>query len=123
MNIQHLHIHVRDRAVSEAFYAKWLSLRVARRGSSLTFMTDTRGFDLALMADVQPTALPEWFHFGCRLPSAHAVTELHAAMLRDGGVPIAMDLYQDEGLVSFKAKDPDGYRIEFYWEAANAPLD
>jgi catechol-2,3-dioxygenase len=122
VNIQHLHIHVRDRAVSEAFYAKWLSLRVAIRGSSLTFMTDTHGFDLALMADVQPAALPEWFHFGCRMPSALAVTELHAAMLRDG-VPIAKDLYEDEELVSFKAKDPDGYSIEFYWEAADAPLD
>lgn len=85
-------------------------------------MTDTRGFDLALMADIQPAGLPEWFHFGCRLPSASAVTELHAAMVRDG-VRIAKDLYQDEELASFKAKDPDGYSIEFYWERANAALD
>ena len=30
MNLQHLHLHVRDRKVSEDFYGRWLGMRVAR---------------------------------------------------------------------------------------------
>jgi catechol 2,3-dioxygenase-like lactoylglutathione lyase family enzyme len=88
----------------------------------LTFLTDGGGFDLALMEDATPIAMPPWFHFGFRLDSAHEVTELHHRMARSG-VRIAKPLYEDATLVSFRCADPDGYAIEIYWEAPDAPLD
>lgn len=122
MNLKHLHLHVRDRAAAESFYAEWLGMRVARRGESLTFMSDDDGFDLALMDDAAPAAMPAWFHFGYRLPAAQAVADLHERMSR-AGVAIRKPLYQDESLVSFRCADPDGYAIEAYWEAKGAALD
>lgn len=119
MNLKHLHLHVRNRPASEAFYAAWLGMSVARRGECLTFLTDEDGFDLALMDDDQPGSMPSWFHFGYRLPSAGAVVELHRRM-GEFGIAILKPLYQDQSLVSFRCADPDGYAIEVYWEAPDA---
>jgi catechol 2,3-dioxygenase-like lactoylglutathione lyase family enzyme len=117
VNIQHLHLHVRDRHASERFYERWLGLRIARRGHRLTFMEDDAGFSLALMDDPAPARLPDWFHFGTRLESPQAVEELHAAM-NAAEVPMARPLYADETLTSFRCTDPDGYAIEIYYESA-----
>jgi catechol-2,3-dioxygenase len=122
MNIQHLHLHVRDRRVAESFYEEWLGLTVARRGERLTFMTDGGGFDLALMQDDEAAPLPAWFHFGCKLPSAMDVQALHAAMT-ERGLPMVQPLCCDETMASFRVRDPDGYSIEIYWEEPGAPLD
>ena len=122
MNIKHLHLHVKDRSVSERFYEAWLGLRIARRGKAITFMTDDSGFDLALMDDFAPGSMPQWFHFGTRVESSDAVSTLHQKM-REAAVPIAKPLFQDETLSSFRCVDPDGYAIEVYWEAESAPLD
>jgi catechol-2,3-dioxygenase len=120
MNLKHLHLHVRHRPAAEAFYATWLGMTVARRGESLTFMSDDDGFDLALMDDAAPAPMPAWFHFGCRLPTSQAVVETHRRM-SEAGIPIRKALYEDDSLVSFRCADPDGYSIEIYWEADRGP--
>ena len=122
MNLKHLHLHVRDRPAAEAFYRDWFGLATTRRGERISFLTDDAGFDLALMDDEAPDAMPPWFHFGFRLDSALDVTTLHRRM-RDALVRIAKPLYEDESLVSFRCADPDGYVIEVHWQAATAPLD
>jgi len=122
LNLNHLHLHVRDREAAERFYAAWMGMKVARRGERLTFMTDAAGFELALMDDRAPAAMPSWFHFGFKLPSAQQVTDLHDRM-RASGIVILKPLYQDESLVSFRCADPDRYPIELYWEASGAGLD
>lgn len=122
MELKHLHIHVRDRNVAERFYRQWFGLTVARRGASLTFMNDEAKFDLALMDDPSPHALPPWFHFGFRLATAEAVATLHERM-SVARVSIVKPLYKDESLVSYRCLDPDGHGIEVYWEAEAASLD
>jgi catechol 2,3-dioxygenase-like lactoylglutathione lyase family enzyme len=122
MNLLHLHLHVRDRAAAEDFYAHWFGMSVARRGASLTFMTDDAGFELALKDDSDPARMPSWFHFGYRLASGPAVSELYGRMEK-ASVPLLKELYADSSLVSFRCADPDGYAIEIYWEAPGAPLD
>jgi catechol-2,3-dioxygenase len=111
-----LHLHVRDRNSSETFYEKWLGLRVVRHGETLTFMEDDTGFSLALMDDLHPEKLPDWFHFGSRLDSPEAVQKMREAMTL-ASIPLARPLYRDETLASFRCSDPDGYAIEIYWEA------
>jgi len=122
MNLLHLHLHVRDRAAAEAFYARWFSMSIARRGASLSFMTDDAGFELALAEDREPAPMPRWFHFGYRLASGRAVSELYQRM-SVAGVPLPRELHEDASLVSFRCADPDGYAIEIYWEGPGAPLD
>src|SRR3954469_25061353 len=70
MDITHLHLHVRDRARSEAFYARWLGLSRAWSADDITFMAGDREFLLALSEDASPDPLPQGMHFGARLPAA-----------------------------------------------------
>jgi catechol-2,3-dioxygenase len=115
MKLKHLHLHVRDRPISESFYSTWLGMSVKRRGPSLTFLSDGDGFDLALMDDRTPHPMPGWFHFGFRLTSPREVVDFHRRM-SESGVAIVKALHEDESLVSFRCADPDGHAIELYWE-------
>jgi catechol-2,3-dioxygenase len=122
VDLNHLHIHVRNRTISEKFYTDWLGMSVARKGECLTFMSDGAGFDLALMDDTHPQEMPKWFHFGCRLLSADAVIGLYARMAA-AGIEMRKPLFQNNSLALFRCADPDGYALEIYWEAPGAPLD
>ncbi len=115
MSLQHLHLHVRNRALAQDFYARWFGLCLQRQLEDISFMTDQRDFLLALMDDAAPAAMPSWFHFGFRLDTASKVLDLHAAMIH-AGVPIRNPVIQSERLVSFRCADPDDYLIEVYWE-------
>ena len=114
MDITHLHLHVRDRPRSEAFYRRWFALREISKGGSITFLQGGRDFLFALMDDPAPAAMPAWFHFGIRLDSAADVRTMLAAM-EAAGVPIVKPLFESETLVSFRCADPDAYPIEVYW--------
>jgi catechol-2,3-dioxygenase len=120
MNLVHLHLHVRDRVAAERFYVVWFGMRTKWREENLTFLTDEAGFDLALMDDASPEQMPPWFHFGFRLPSLATVVSLHDRMAKEG-VPMARPLSQDDSWASFRCRDPEGYVIEVYWEAAAPP--
>ena len=113
MDITHLHLHVRDRARSVAFYARWLGLARAFGTDDITFMTGERDFLLALMQDASPAAMPAWFHFGARVPSVARLRELLREM-ETAGVPIVKPLVEGPSVTSFRCADPDGYPIEIY---------
>ena len=113
MDITHLHLHVRDRARSEAFYARWLGLKHAFGADGITFMTGERDFLLALMDDATHAPMPDWFHFGARVPSMTRLRELLDEM-QGAGVPIVKPLYEGPTVASFRCADPDGYPIEIY---------
>ena len=115
MDISHLHLHTRDRAAAEAFYRRWFTLDVVRRGDSISFLRGDRSFLLALMDDPAPPPLPPTFHFGVLLDSGQAVQDLCETM-SGAGVPIVKALYSDPGFASFRCADPDGNAIEVYWE-------
>lgn len=114
--INHLHLHVRDVEASRAFYAAHFGLREHARHGAILFMRDAGGLDLALAPDPAPAPMPAWFHFGFRQVDAAAVACLHDR-LASAGVPIPAPLAGDEAWTSFRCEDPDGYRIEVYWEA------
>lgn len=115
VDLNHLHLHVRDQARSTAFYEDWFGFREHMRHGDLLFLRNGDDFDLALAPDPEGQNLPGWFHFGFRLPSPDGVRELHARMT-EAGIPQAKPLYEDDTLVSFTCYDPDGYRVEVYWE-------
>jgi hypothetical protein len=48
------------------------------------------------------------------MPDADAVRALATRLERDGVAIVERD--EEPGLVSFKCLDPDGWRIEVYWE-------
>lgn len=118
MDLTHLHLHVRDRERSVAFYQRWFGLELLRSGDEISFMKGDRDFLLALADDREPATLPPWFHFGIRQDSAERLRALLTDM-QANAVPIVKALYHDEDFASFRCADPDGYAIEVYWEAAD----
>ena len=117
MDISHLHLHVRDRALAEAFYRRWFGLATKRSDDEITFMTGDRDFLLALMEDPARASMPPWFHFGIRLDSAGDVRDMLGAM-QAAGVPIVKPLYEDDTFASFRCADPDAHPIEVYWDGS-----
>jgi catechol 2,3-dioxygenase-like lactoylglutathione lyase family enzyme len=113
MDITHLHLHVRDRARSEAFYGRWFGLERRFGSDELAFLMGERQFLLALMHDPDAAPLPPWFHFGVMLESPAAVRDMLVRM-QAAGVPIVAPYYEGPTVVSFRCADPDGYQIELY---------
>lgn len=114
MDVNHLHLHVRDRERSQSFYQRWFALTVANKGDAITFLNGDRGFLFALMDDAAPAPMPPWFHFGIRMDSSADVRTTLDSMQAEG-VPIVKPLYEDPKLASFRCTDPDAYVIEVYW--------
>jgi catechol 2,3-dioxygenase len=117
MNLNHLHLKVRDVERSRAFYSQHFGLREHVTHGHIVFMTDDARFDLALASssgDVEP--LPAWFHLGFRLSSAGDVRQAYARFMA-AGVTVTHPLEIEEDMVWFRCADPDGYAIEVYWES------
>jgi hypothetical protein len=73
-----------------------------------------QGFDLALHPGDPPERLPTFVHFGFQIPDADAVGTLLARMEADG-VPI-LERWNEPATWPSKCLDPDGWRVEAYWE-------
>ncbi len=115
MDLNHLHLHVREVDRSREFYETVFGFTYTLNHGDIAFLDNEHAFDLALAPDESPAPLPEWFHFGFRLKSADAVRGLREDMITQG-IPIARELIAEDDYVSFTCTDPDGHRIEVYWE-------
>jgi len=113
MDLNHLHLHVRNVDRSKRFYESYFRFRERVRHGNILFLRNTSGFDLALVPDPMPVSFPEWFHFGFRLGSENAVRKLHGRMT-SGGVEVE-EIEEYDGYVTFDCEDADGYAIEVYW--------
>ena len=114
-SVGHLHLHVGDLARSKSFYCGRLGMSVDREYQQLTFLTDGRGFELALQEDNQSWEMPPWFHFGFPLDSLQQLEATYEGLKGDR---VVRELQaHPEGYSSFRVRDPDGYVIEFYTEA------
>ena len=114
MDLNHLHLHVRNVDRSKRFYESYFGFRERVRHGNIVFLRNTSGFDLALVPDRAALSLPEWFHFGFRLGDARAVQTLRDHMSsQDVHV---QDIEEYPGYITFRCADPDGYGIEVYWE-------
>jgi len=117
MHLRHLGLPVRDYPRSLAFYETYFGFDA---GTARTYPDGTvivrnaDGFDLALHpGDI--TAQPSFLHFGFAMPDRQRVHELRERMATDGVEIVEQD--DEPDLVSFKCLDPDGWRIEVYWES------
>jgi catechol 2,3-dioxygenase-like lactoylglutathione lyase family enzyme len=114
----HLNLTVADVGRSLEFYRRWFGFDGPPRhyDDGTVFVANADGFDLAFHPGSPPSDAGAAFHFGFRVGEARSVTGLHDALRRAGvGIVEADD---EPGFASFKCVDPDGYRIEVYWESA-----
>ncbi|MEQ8763649.1 MAG: VOC family protein [Planctomycetota bacterium] len=115
MDLNHLHLHVRDVDRSREFYSTYFGFTFTLSHGDISFLSNEHLFDLALAPDPAPDPLPAWFHFGFRLDSADAVRGMREDMVT-AGVAIAKELIAKDDYVSFTCEDPDHHKIEVYWE-------
>jgi catechol 2,3-dioxygenase-like lactoylglutathione lyase family enzyme len=117
VRLLHLGLPVRDFDRSLAFYVKYFGFDPATARSypdGTVIVRNAQGFDLALHPAPAPPAVPDFLHFGFALYEPRAVRDLLARMAGDG-VPV-VERDEEPDLVSFKCLDPDGWRVEVYWE-------
>ncbi len=114
MILHHLHLNVRDRARSEAFYQRWFGLQLDRRTDALSFLLDTQNFLLVLKQDPAPEPLPDWFHFGFPQPDGETVARRFAEMVA-AGVPVVQPYVVQDSITACRLADPDGHVFELYW--------
>jgi catechol 2,3-dioxygenase-like lactoylglutathione lyase family enzyme len=113
----HLGLLVRDQRRSLGFYETYFGFESAgarRYPDGTVIVRNAQGFDLALHPGDPPERLPTFLHFGFQLPGADAVRALLARMEADR-VPI-LERWDEPGYMAFKCLDPDGWRVEAYWE-------
>ncbi|NGM14392.1 VOC family protein [Verrucosispora sp. WMMA2044] len=119
MRLRHLGLPVRDHERSLRFYTTYFEFDPATARSypdGTVIVRNADGFDLALhpAAEVPPSST--FLHIGFAMVDPAAVDDLRTRLARDG-VPI-VERDDESDLVSFKCLDPDGWRVEVYWEAA-----
>jgi catechol 2,3-dioxygenase-like lactoylglutathione lyase family enzyme len=117
MHLLHLGLPVRDVRRSLDFYQAYFGFdpSTARHyPDSTVIVRNPDGFDLALHPADAAASPPDFLHFGFALPDAERVRAVLARVTADG-VPI-VESDDEPGYVAFKCLDPDGWRIEVYWE-------
>ncbi|OLS26808.1 MAG: hypothetical protein HeimC3_07000 [Candidatus Heimdallarchaeota archaeon LC_3] len=115
MDLNHLHLHVKDIYDSKAFYIKFFEFKEKVNYDDLLFLENESKFDLALQPDNELHVFPNYFHFGFILESPNAVKEFYNKMRKEK-VVIDKELMDYENLVSFRCLDPDNHKIEIYLE-------
>ncbi|MDG4832881.1 VOC family protein [Solwaraspora sp. WMMD1047] len=117
MRLLHLGLPVLDHERSLRFYATYFGFDPATAQSypdGTVIVRNADGFDLALHPATEPTSAPYFLHFGFAVADADTVRTLAARLAADG-VPV-VERDDEPDLVSIKCLDPDGWRVEVYWE-------
>ena len=115
-DLNHIHLAVNDLEKSKQFYAQMLGFKDRTMHGKCLFMSNDEGYDLALDPEVEPVELPNWFHIGVRLPSKKSIEDLYSKFESNGQQYVARKIERYDDFIFFHAKDPDGYKIEIYWE-------
>jgi catechol 2,3-dioxygenase-like lactoylglutathione lyase family enzyme len=117
MHFNHLGLPVRDEQRSQQFYSAYFGFDPAtarRYPDGTVIIRNQDGFDLALHSVEHIEPVPAFFHAGFRAEVPADVRTLLDRMEADG-VPI-VERDDEAGYTAFKCLDPDGHRIEVYWE-------
>lgn len=118
VHLRHLGLPVRDQRRSLDFYTRYFEFDPATARTfpdETVIVSDGDRFDLALHATADAPAPVGFLHFGFAMPNADAVRDMQTRLQADGVAIVEQD--EEPGHVSFKCLDPDGWRIEVYWEA------
>lgn len=117
MLIRHLALTVRDVARSRDFYLGTIGLNAEAVeepwGARLRFPD---GFMFALIAGEPAADGTDRVHFGCALASPDEARAIRRR-LHDAGVP-EHEWWDEDGSVSVKVRDPDGYVVELAYDPA-----
>jgi catechol 2,3-dioxygenase-like lactoylglutathione lyase family enzyme len=117
MHLSHLGLPVRDERRSQQFYSAYFGFDPATTHEyedGTIIIRDADGFDLALHPVERIEPSPAFLHAGFRATAPDDVRALLARLEADGVTIVERN--KEAAYTSFKCLDPDGHRIEVYWE-------
>ncbi|MCO5144328.1 MAG: VOC family protein [Oligoflexia bacterium] len=115
MDINHLHLAVKNLEESRKFYETYLGFKERTFHGNCLFLANEDGFDLALDPEFAPEELPKWFHIGLRMKTAEEVKLLYAKLKNEPQF-IIREIQEYSDFIFFHMRDVDGYKLEVYWE-------
>ena len=113
----HLGLPVRDERRSLQFYSAYFGFDLASAQEypdGTVVIRNADGFDLALRPAEHIQPPPVFLHSGFRAAEPQDVRALMERMEADGITIVERD--DEAARTAFKCLDPDGHRIEVYWE-------
>jgi len=122
VHLHHLGLPVRDQLRSLRFYATYFGFDLTTTQyypDGTVIVRNADGFDLALHPTTQTPPVSTFLHFGFTMADADEVTTLRHQLEREG-VPV-VERDDEPALVSFTCLDPDGWRVQAYWEESRSP--
>ena len=117
MRFNHLGLPVRDERRSRQFYSAYFGFDPASAQEypdGTVVIRNADGFDLALRPAEHIQPPPVFLHSGFRAAEPQDVRALMERMEADGITIVERD--DEAARTAFKCLDPDGHRIEVYWE-------
>ncbi|HWB55301.1 MAG TPA: VOC family protein [Gaiellaceae bacterium] len=115
----HLALAVRDEDRSRRFYETYFGFGASpadRMSDGVLMLYDADGFALALKETVEPIELPTFFHFAFKGAASPDEVRAFRDRLAEAGIAIVEE-WEEPDYVSVKCRDPDGYVVEFAWDA------
>ena len=117
MHLNHLGLPVRDERRSQQFYSAYFGFDPAtavRVADGTVIIRNEDGFDLALhpVTHIDPSSA--FLHAGFKAARPADVRTLLERLEADGITIVERN--DEAAYTAFKCLDPDGHRIEVYWE-------
>jgi len=117
MHFSHFGLPVRDERCSRQFYTAYFGFDPAtaqQYEDGTVIIRNADGFDLALHRVEHLEPAPPFLHAGFKAAEPADVRALMDRMEADGVTIVERN--DETAYVAFKCLDPDGHRIEVYWE-------
>ncbi len=117
MTLNHVHLGTMNLVAFQDFYRRYFGFEKKSDHGEGAFLTNTKGFLIAVDPVDSLPDLPDWYHLGFCLDREAEVLALYDEM-KMGGANIVRDLRAQGGsFASFFVKDPDGNKLEISWHA------
>jgi catechol 2,3-dioxygenase-like lactoylglutathione lyase family enzyme len=120
MRFAHVGITVADQTRSRRFYEQYFGFDPSQArdyADGTLILRDADGFALALHPGAGAPA-DEFLHFGYSCTGPEQVRARKETLLANGETLVEDE--DSENFVSIKVLDPDGYRVEIFWEEGTA---
>lgn len=115
MTLNHVHFGTKNLAKIKKFYEIYFGFITKLEHGDGVFLTDQKGFLIAIDPVDEIPELPDWYHLGFCLNSSEEVFNIHNKM-KSNNENIVREMKTSENqFASFFVKDPDGNKIEVSW--------
>ncbi len=115
MTLNHVHFGTKNLAAIQKFYETYFGFTKKFDHGSGVFLSDKKGFLIAIDPVAELPRLPDWYHLGFCLDSAEQVMSIYEEMKKGQENIVREIVALDNEYASFYVKDPDGNKIEVSW--------